>query len=118
PGALFTSTATEISGVDERRAGGVELRHEGAFGAADCGLEGPRRRREVGREGKASKASHVGVAQGVHGDPEASVKASAPEEGRVEEGGASGIELRHEGVAAAAAEGALEGRCRRGEDGG
>ena len=58
---------------------------------------------------------HVSVAGGVHGDAVALVKAVAAEIGGVDEGGACRVELRHEGVGLAAAEGRLEGPRRRWE---
>jgi hypothetical protein len=65
---VFT-TAPEESGVDEqRRAGRIELRHEGVSAAVVSGIEGPKGRREVARPGV---ASHVGVTGGVHGDVKA-----------------------------------------------
>ena len=74
-------------GIDEHRAGGVELRHEAA-------------------------ARYVGVAIGVHGDAVATA-AIAEEVGGIDEGGACGIELCDEG-AGTAAEVGLEGSgCRR-----
>src|SRR5439155_17366059 len=58
-----------------------------------------------------------GVGPRVHRDPGALVKATAPEVAGVDEGGAGGIELRHEGVAGAA-EGRLKTVLRRREVGG
>src|SRR5205809_7849566 len=90
-------TPTQVGGVDEGGAQGVDLRHEDVGLAAPEGsLESPRGRREVSRRGG---AYHVGVARGVQGDPEARFKATAPEVGGVDESGAHGIELRYEGVA-------------------
>src|SRR5437016_6708128 len=41
---------------------------------------------------------HVDVAGRVHGNPGSIVKVTAPQVGGVEEGGAGGVQLRHEGV--------------------
>src|SRR5207245_9010945 len=94
--------------------GGGKLRNEGVSGAsAEGSLQDPHRR-EVGGVGG---SGHIDVASRIHGDPVALVRTSAPEVGRVEEGGAGGIELRHEGVDEAAG-GGLEGLRRRREVGG
>src|SRR5205823_13663699 len=69
------------------------------------GLEAARGGRKVAGGGE---SRNVGVCAGVHGDRVACVTAAAAEIGGVDEGGAGGIELRHEGVPAAAAVG-----CRR-----
>src|SRR5439155_24364197 len=103
-------TGPEVGGVGEGGAGGVELRHEGVE-AAEGRLEGPRSRREVERP---SAARHIGAAGGVHRDAVATITTTAPEVGGVDEGGARGVELRHEGIEEAA-EGRLEGPQRRRE---
>src|SRR5439155_688762 len=103
--AVVNVTPAEVGGVDEHGAGGIELGHEGVFGAAEGGLEGAGGRGEGGGIGE---ARHVGVAEGVHGDAEAVVNATPAEVGGVDEPGAGGIELGYEGVFGAA-EGGLEG---------
>src|SRR5438093_13074552 len=97
---MVTCNAAEVGGVDEGGAQRIELRHEGiglVQAAALEPLESPRGRRE-GTGGGLS--CHVGVAGGVHGDPQALIVVIAPKVGGVDEGGASGIELRHESVVA------------------
>src|SRR5438552_18830170 len=91
-------TPTQVGGVDEGGAQGVDLRHEDmGLAAPEGGLESPRGRREVSRRGG---SYHVGVARGVQGDPIAEVIATSAEEGGVDEGGPPGIELHDEGVVA------------------
>src|SRR5437667_11742710 len=91
-------TPTQVGGVDEGGAQGVDLRHEDmGLAAPEGGLESPRGRREVSRRGG---SYHVGVAGGVHGDSIGEVIATSAEEGGVDEGGPRGIELRDEGVSA------------------
>src|SRR6267143_1430430 len=69
-------------------------------------MESPRGSRESVRGGA---ARHVSVAEAVHRDGEAPpLTAASPEIGGIEEGGAGGVELRYEGVAAAGERG-LEG---------
>src|SRR5207247_3980729 len=103
-------TPTQVGGVDEGGAQGVDLRHEDmGLAAPEGGLESPRSRREVSRRGG---AYHVGVARGVQGDPRATVFATSAEIGGVDEGGPSGIQLHDEGIsihAKDAAEGGLIG---------
>ena len=60
------------------------------------GIERARRRGEIRRQGR---PGDVGVAGVVHGDALAIVAAAAAEEGRIDEGAARRIELRHKGVA-------------------
>src|SRR5437588_2170156 len=75
--------AAKVGGVIHPCATGSPLRHEGIKSAAAEGrLEGPRRRRKVGREGA---AAHVGVAGTVHGDADAAVIATAAKVGGVDE---------------------------------
>src|SRR5439155_15340274 len=108
--ALVIVAPAEKGGVDEGRAGGIELRHEGVEEAtAEGRLESAQGRGEVAY----GAARHVGVAEGVYRNGEALVRPKPTQIGGVEEGGAGGIEFRHEGVDQAA-EGRLEGaRCRR-----
>src|SRR5439155_1156585 len=112
--AVVDTTPAQVGGVDEEGAGGIELGHEGVFGAAEGGLEGAGGRGEVGGKGN---PRHVGVAAGVHGDAEALVNVTPAEVGGVDEPSAGGIELGHEGVFGAADSG-LEGAGGRGEVGG
>src|SRR5205823_14714981 len=90
----------------------IEGVHDDGADATKAGLDGARGGGEVRREGL---TRHVSVAGGVHGDAVALVKAVAAEIGGVDEGGACRVELRHEGVGLAAAEGRLEGPRRRWE---
>src|SRR5437899_12458160 len=97
-------TPTQVGGVDEGGAQGVDLRHEDMdLAAPEGGLESPRGRREVSRRGG---SYHVGVARGVQGDPIGNVIATSAEKGGVDEGGPRGSQLHDEGIA------------RRGEDAG
>src|SRR5947209_1276854 len=80
--ALVIGTAAEVGGVDQRGAGGVQLRHEGVKAAAGSRLEGTGGRREVGRDGE---ARHVGIATGIDRDAQALVSATAAEVGGVRE---------------------------------
>ena len=84
-----------------------------AIAGAICRLVGPRGCREV-RE-SSGPTRDVGVARPVHGD--AAALAIIPEVGGIGEGGAGGVELRHEGDETAA-RGRLEGPRRRREVGG
>src|SRR5712664_2224870 len=102
--ASRTPTAPEIRRVDERGAGGVQLRHESALRAAERGLKRVRCW-EIGREGV---ARYVGVAGAVHGDAIAIVEAAATEVGGVDERGTGGVELRHKDVSVGAAACGLE----------
>src|SRR2546428_2048492 len=77
-----------------------DLGDEDSFAAAEGDLEGPGGRREVGGP---RGARQVGITRRVHGNAEAAVIAAAAEVGGVDEGGAGGIELRHERVEGAAA---------------
>src|SRR5207302_298452 len=96
---------SEVGRIDKGRARRIELRHERT--AARGGLEGSSRRRKVGGE---RHSRYVGVATGIHGDPETPVIGVAAEVSGIDEGGAGGIELGDEGAAPA---GRLEGsRCR------
>src|SRR5439155_21466823 len=99
-------------GGHERRAVRIERVPEGVADDTKAGLNGARGGGEVRREGV---TRHVSVAGGVHGDAVALVNAVAAEIGGVDEGGACRVELRHEGVGLAAAEGRLEGPRRRWE---
>src|SRR5439155_1341003 len=123
PRTAFAESAAEIRRVNQGGARGIELRHEdvrardlAAICAAkpriEAGLEGSRSGREISRVGR---ARDISVAVGVHGDPITVDTANATEVGGVDEGGARGIELRHEGIVLAAAEGGLEGSRRRRE---
>ncbi len=107
--AVFEIAAAEVGRVEEGGAGRIHLRHEGIDHAAERGLDRVHRG-EVGRRGE---SRDIGVAAAVHGDAEAPVFGAAAEVGRVEEGGAGRIHLRHEGIEVAAASG-LD-RVRRGE---
>ena len=95
--------AADEGRVDERVARRVELRQE-AFkkAAAECGLQGV----GCGEVGRTSLAGDVGVAGGVHCDPDAHVVtgevhgvAAAAEVGGVDERRARRVELGDEGVA-------------------
>ena len=93
--ALVVPAASQIRRVDDGGAAGVELGHEGVVGAATVGCLKRVRCREVrGR----SVPRHIRVARDVKSDALAPVVRSAPQVGRVDRGGATGIELRHEGV--------------------
>src|SRR5262249_57427911 len=96
--ALIKVGTAEICRVDEGRAWRVELRHERVSESAKSRLERPGGRGEVGRFGK---ASHIGVARGVHRDAESVFAAAAAEIGGVDERRTRGIQPRHEGVEAA-----------------
>src|SRR5258706_14009360 len=117
--AAFIVRAAKVSGIDQGRAGGIELCHEGVGStelrlergtAAEDRLEGARGRREVSR---ASRARHVGVAGSVHGDPAARITTTAAQVGRVNDGRTGGGELGHQDINAAVA-GLLEGPRSRG----
>src|SRR5437762_9555125 len=97
---MVTGNAPEVGGIDEGGAQRIELRHEGigvVQAAALEPLKSPRGRREGTGAGL---SCHVGVAGGVHGDPQALIIVIAPKVGGVDEGGAGGSELRYEGVVA------------------
>src|SRR5439155_21390966 len=89
-------TPTQVGGVDEGGAQGVDLRHEDmGLAAPEGGLESPRGRREVSRGGG---SYHVRVARGVQGDPIGDVIVTSAEKGGVEEGGPRGMQLHDEGI--------------------
>src|SRR5439155_12140562 len=78
----------EVGGVDEARAVGLELRHEGVAAAStEVGLEGARGSRKVGRGvgERDGDARHVGAAHTVDPDAKAAVKPIPAEEGIVDE---------------------------------
>src|SRR5207253_9142111 len=103
------ATPPEVGGVEEGGTEGIEHCHERVGAAATVGrLVGPRR----GRKASVGVARYVSVASGVHGDAVDRKSVAEGEVGGVE-GGSEGIELRHEGVGGAAAEGRLEGLRRR-----
>jgi len=94
-----------------------DLRHEGVIGAArgaaaEAGLEGPRRRRE-GRRASHTRHVSIRVRQSIDRDGISVIVVRAAEVGGVDEGGACGIELRHEDVERGATpEGGLDSaRC-------
>src|SRR5206468_2602015 len=95
PDADLIATAAEVGGVDQSRACGIELRHEGLAATAAGGLKGSRRRREVVR---ADAASHIGVARGIHGDPATKVFSVAAEVGGVHQSRTGGIELGYKDI--------------------
>ncbi len=68
-------------------------------------LKSSRGRGEIARKGV---AGHVGIAAGIHRDAKALIVADAAEVRGVDEPRARGIQLRHEDIALAAAEGGLE----------
>ena len=116
PSGVVAAAAQE-AGVDQGRAGGVHLGHEGVVAPAVGGLEHPGGLREGGGGG-VGVAGHVGVAGPVHRDAVADVVAAAAQEAGVDQGRAGGVHLGHEGVGAPAV-GGLErprwspGRWRR-----
>src|SRR6202040_3890570 len=57
---------------------------------------------DAGKGGGESPTGDVGVARAIHGDAQAPILATAPQEGGVDHGVACRIELGHEGVATAA----------------
>src|SRR5207247_10228811 len=77
--ARLPPTAAEVGGVDQPRAGRIELRHKGTVvGTAKKGrLKSPRGRREVRR---ASKAGNIGIPTGIDDDVVASVPPTAAKE--------------------------------------
>src|SRR5439155_37255 len=93
--AQVIPTATEVGGVDDTRAGGIQFRDEGVLDTRESRLQGPRGYREVAGQGL---ARHVGVARSVHCDAKASVEAAAAEEGGVDDSRAGEMQFRDEGV--------------------
>src|SRR5262249_27143773 len=81
----------------------VELRHEGVFEAAEGGLYGIRGR----GAGRGGNSRNISVAARIYSEVVANIVATAAEVGGVDEPSRS-VELRHEGVCAAA-EGGLHG---------
>ena len=92
---MVVAAAAEVGGVDQGRAGGVELRHEGVepppLSVAWKGVLG----REVRRTGL---ARDVGVARRVDGDAAGRHRAAAAEVGGVDEAVPVGVQLGDEGV--------------------
>src|SRR2546427_3915886 len=80
--ALVSATAAEVSGVEQRRTRGIQLRHEGVDAARGGSPEGTGGRREVGRAGE---ARHVSMATGIDRDAKALVIAAAAEVAGVRE---------------------------------
>ena len=99
--------------------GSGDLRHEGVGVSTEGGLEGPccRWKVGIGEVVEGGLARHVGIALAVHSDAATDILVVAAKVTGVDEGGARGIEHRHEGVGIAA-EGRLEGPRRCWEAGG
>ena len=98
PDAVLRLGGADERGVDEPRAGRVDLGHEGVEAAVVARVEHVRGDREARR---LRVARDVCVALGVDDDRGALVRVRAAQEGRVVEPGAGGVELRHERVEAA-----------------
>src|SRR2546426_5437145 len=110
PPATVATPAAEIGGVDEGRAGRIELAHKGVGRVSRWSrLEGSWRRGKIGREGG---PRYIRVARPVHGDPRATVVVTAAEISGVDEGRAGRIELAHKGVVRATPPGRLDGPWR------
>ena len=93
--------AAEVAGVEERRAGGVQLGDEGVGVAATVMREVRADRDREGRLTGIRIPGHVGVAGGIHGDAVALFVGAAAEVASVEERRAGGVHLGDEGVVAA-----------------
>src|SRR5439155_5778387 len=98
PEALVQAAAAEKGGVDQGRAGGVELHHEGIEDAAEGLPDGARGRGEVRREGE---ARDVGIAGGINCYGVPTVGRESAEVGGVDQRRAVSVEFRHEGVSTA-----------------
>src|SRR5207253_7046077 len=95
--ALIGAAAADVAAVDERGAGGVDLRHEGVL-AAVVGQVRPDGHGKRGLRG-GGRSRDVRVARAVHRDGIADVAAAAADKAAVVERGAGSAELRHEGDA-------------------
>src|SRR5256885_1490145 len=92
-----STSTTEVSGVDEGGAGGVQLRHEGVVDTTEGRLEGPGGCREVRRT---DPPCDIGVAGGIYGQTVDSFGAASTYVGGVHERGSGGVQLRHEDIGA------------------
>src|SRR5262249_52015127 len=111
-GATVEATTTQIGGVDQGRAGRIQLRHEGVreYATPESLLEGAGGGGKVGAVGW---PGYVGIAGRVYRDAGGKVEAAAAQVGGVDQARAGRIQLCHEGVHEAA------GKCRLGgADGG
>src|SRR5206468_7226186 len=89
--ALVAAASAEIRRIHERRATGVQLRHESIMMTAISRLG-----RTCGREiGRVRSSRHISVSGRVYGDTVAVVDAVSAEIGRVHERRATGVQLGH-----------------------
>src|SRR5437588_2231289 len=95
--APVVAGASEVGGIDEAGAAGIELRYEGVDATPGGRLVGPRRRWEVLGE---SGTRHIGAARTVYGDPVALIGVAASEIGGIDRGAAR-VELGHKDVVGA-----------------
>jgi len=101
---------SEVRGVHQAIAGGIQLGHKRIVAPAKNGLEGARGRRKVRR---IRSSGYVDVPGGVHGDIRAIIVSAATEVGSIDKRGVGGIQLGHEGIEGAAAVCPLEGTYRK-----
>src|SRR5713101_3290739 len=100
-----STAATEIGGVEESRACGIELCDKAidlrrrASARGPRGLKRSRRGRKIARR---CEAGYVRVARGVHGDAKTLVSGTATKPARIHESRARGIELRDKDAAGTA----------------
>ena len=105
----LVSSVSQVGGVNQRGAGGVDLGHKGT--TRTCALEGPIGRGKVGGKGS---PGDVGAAGQVHSDTIALVFGTTSEIGGVSQSGAIRTELSDKSIAVAATD-RLEGSGSRGE---
>ena len=94
---VVAASPAQVGGVNER-PGRIELGHKAVFQPAVSPVEGGRGGREVPGQRDPGK---IDVAGGIHGDRPPRVPQAAPQECRVDDAGAGGVQLGHEHVAAA-----------------
>jgi hypothetical protein len=97
------ATTVQVGGVDQRRAGAVQLADKAP---ADTGLEGTRGGREIGGT---SDARDIGVTRGIDRYVPPLVGATSAQVGGVEQGRAGGVQLADKSIEIVAAESGLEG---------
>src|SRR5208337_2585428 len=82
--AIIPAAAAQVGGVDQGRAGGIQLRHERSV--IPHGLVERLKRVRGGEVGRISPTCHVGVAGGIDGDAVAFVITTAAQVGGVDQG--------------------------------
>ena len=93
-----SDAAAQVGGVDQGRAGGIQLRHKRVAVGQGTVTAGGLERVTVGKSVE-GQPRHVGVAGGIDGDAVATSSPAAAQVGGVDQGRAGGIQLGHKRVA-------------------